>query len=245
MKPLKKLALATGLYRPARALHRAINPKKRRRFDEGKVFYSQFVRPGDLCFDIGANIGEKTEILLSIGARVVAVEPQPDLVRELRARASRRNCEVVQAAISDTPGTAKLHLRDIDTLASLYENWPGTPTGNIEVAVTTLDLLSAKFGRPSFAKIDVEGYERKILKGCSFQIPVMSLEYRSDPDGVKAIGDCIKMLAVNGQLSINFTAGDDHALLLREWLSIEQFLEHFPACVLPHYYGDAIIKMLP
>jgi hypothetical protein len=40
------------------------------------TFYRNFIRNGDLCFDIGANIGTRTEAFLELGAKVVAVEPQ-------------------------------------------------------------------------------------------------------------------------------------------------------------------------
>src|SRR6266436_503898 len=40
-----------------------------------RQFYGRFVKRGDLAFDIGANTGAKTAAFLSLGARVVAVEP--------------------------------------------------------------------------------------------------------------------------------------------------------------------------
>jgi hypothetical protein len=39
-------------------------------------FYQQFLQPGDLCFDVGANMGNRVEAFLKIGANVVVVEPQ-------------------------------------------------------------------------------------------------------------------------------------------------------------------------
>src|SRR4051794_16322556 len=48
--------------------------------------YRQFVRPGDLVFDIGANRGGKCAAFLRLGARVVAVEPNPGCVTALRRR---------------------------------------------------------------------------------------------------------------------------------------------------------------
>jgi hypothetical protein len=83
---VKQAAISIGLYRPARLLHRALVRSEREDFRAGVAFYGQFVRPGNLCFDIGANIGTKTEMLLALGAKVVSIEPQPDLVREVRAR---------------------------------------------------------------------------------------------------------------------------------------------------------------
>lgn len=43
-------------------------------------FYEQFIRPNDICFDIGANMGNRTEVFLKLGAKVIAVEPQSECV---------------------------------------------------------------------------------------------------------------------------------------------------------------------
>ena len=47
---------------------------------DNSIIY-QFLQPGDLVFDVGAHVGNKTEIYRSYGARVVCVEPQPGCVR--------------------------------------------------------------------------------------------------------------------------------------------------------------------
>src|SRR5688572_28540682 len=52
-------------------------------------FYRQFLAPGELCFDVGANVGNRVKIFLKPGARVVAVEPQRECVRTLRAAFGR------------------------------------------------------------------------------------------------------------------------------------------------------------
>src|SRR5690349_1606371 len=64
---LKSLPLVSSTLKKIR------KEKKRRRMIG---FYSQFVHKGDLCFDIGANIGDWSVVFLSLGASVVAVEPQ-------------------------------------------------------------------------------------------------------------------------------------------------------------------------
>ena len=46
--------------------------------------YSQFVRPGDLVFDAGAHVGDRVGAFRRLKARVIAIEPQPALVRTLR-----------------------------------------------------------------------------------------------------------------------------------------------------------------
>ena len=47
-------------------------------------FYSEFVHAGALCFDVGAHVGNRVGCWRRLGARVVAIEPQPDFVRILR-----------------------------------------------------------------------------------------------------------------------------------------------------------------
>ena len=48
--------------------------------------FSRFIQPGDLVLDIGANVGKLTAVFMSLGARVVAVEPQPACVTTLKRR---------------------------------------------------------------------------------------------------------------------------------------------------------------
>src|SRR4249920_1319317 len=49
--------------------------RRRRHARTGRRFYSQFIGRRSLCFDVGANVGTRAEIFLSLGATVVAVEP--------------------------------------------------------------------------------------------------------------------------------------------------------------------------
>ena len=46
--------------------------------------YASFIRPGDLCFDIGAHLGDRIHAGSELGARVVALEPHPGLMRWLQ-----------------------------------------------------------------------------------------------------------------------------------------------------------------
>src|SRR5437763_2433232 len=49
-----------------------------------RCFYRQFVNSGDFVIDIGANVGLKTRALLALGARVLAVEPNPICLERLK-----------------------------------------------------------------------------------------------------------------------------------------------------------------
>lgn len=244
MKPLKSFLLATGLYRPARALQRVLFPKERAIFREDVALYRQFIRPRDLCFDIGANIGAKSEAMLSLEAEVVSVEPQPELVQELRVRFSRYGARsvIVQSAIGDTPGRATLHLREATALTSLEDDWQGQTIGELTVEVTTLDDLIKRFGVPKFCKIDVEGYELKVLRGLSQPIRTLTIEYHCDDKCVAMARECIELLSQFGTAELNFTAERASGLLLRDWMNTRDFAAKFPACVQPHFYGDIVIR---
>src|SRR5262245_4899020 len=83
------------------------------RTNEVNVFRQilQGLRPGDVIFDIGANMGHKTDVFLRLGARVVAVEPDrsnQDILRQnfLSLRVSKKPVIIVGKAVSDRNGTA-------------------------------------------------------------------------------------------------------------------------------------------
>src|SRR4051812_35155473 len=114
---LKSVSRSMGAYRAARWVHRHV--MDRRSLDEfrrERDFLRQFINPGDLCFDVGANVGAKTEMLLDLGARVVAFEPQEECRRELIARIGERPVlTTVAAAMGPSPGKGTFFRRDRNT----------------------------------------------------------------------------------------------------------------------------------
>lgn len=183
--PLHALRRAYGLARSA-VIYRA-NPVKLRR---ARRFYRAIIKPGDLCFDIGAHLGDRADHFLKLGARVVAVEPQPLLFAALRRRfGGDPRVILVPVALGDAQGKAELAIDPMNpTVASLSPDFiaeAGRHEGfrhvrwreRVDVEVTTLDALIAAHGVPAFCKIDVEGYEHAVLDGLSHRLPALSLEY--------------------------------------------------------------------
>ena len=73
--------------------------------------YRQFVKPDDLVFDIGAHVGDRIAAFRRLGARVVAVEPQPALVKTLRLFYGRdANVAIEATAIGRAAGEIELSL---------------------------------------------------------------------------------------------------------------------------------------
>src|SRR3954462_783672 len=118
-----------------------------------RALFSGLVAPGDLVFDVGANIGEFTGAFRDLGARVVAVEPQPRLSAHLRRRfGGDPDVAVVATAVSDRAGEAILYGTTADALATLEAERATGATGpgadlewteRIPVPLRTLDSLVA------------------------------------------------------------------------------------------------------
>ena len=69
------------------------------------ALYARFVRAGDLAFDIGAHVGDRTGSFRRLGARVVALEPQPLCARAIRAiYAGDEQVTLVEAACGAQAG---------------------------------------------------------------------------------------------------------------------------------------------
>ena len=69
------------LYSVAKTVKRLINSLINRyrniyHHKEALHFYSQFIKKKDLCFDVGTNIGSRTELFLELGAKIICIEPQ-------------------------------------------------------------------------------------------------------------------------------------------------------------------------
>ncbi len=195
--------------------------------------YAPFVSPGDLVFDIGAHLGDRTAAFASLGARVVAVEPQPDFARWLRRlERGRATVTVREAAAGPRPGVAQLaRSARHPTLATLAHDWRdriahSNPTfrsvrwdETLEVPVTTLDLLIDEFGQPTFCKIDVEGFEAEVLAGLSRPLRALSVEFvRGSLDVGLA---CLDRLAELGVWEYNAISGERRDFRFDSWQTPE------------------------
>src|SRR5882672_1409779 len=87
--------------------------------------YAEFVKPGDLVFDIGAHVGNRVRGFAALGCRVIAVEPQPDFARLLRLLFARSpRIEVVEAAIGARAGKASLSISErTPTVTTVAAEW--------------------------------------------------------------------------------------------------------------------------
>ena len=190
------------------------------------VLYTQFIAPGDLVFDVGAHVGDRIAAFRRLGARVVAVEPQPALYRTLRLLFGRdARIALIPSAIGSAAGTGKMMVNvDNPTISTLSTDfiaasrtavgWEGEAwQRSIAVPITTLDALIEAHGMPTFIKLDIEGFEAEALAGLSHPVPALSFEFTTIQRDVGLA--CLKRCTALGYADFNAALGESQAL--GEW----------------------------
>ncbi len=209
------------------------NPLKLRRM---RAFYAQFIGRGDLCFDLGAHVGNRLWVWQKLGARVVGVEPQLACIRLLRSWYGRNpQIALVEEAVGAAPGEATLFVSaETPTVTTLSQPWIEAVQradsfanvrwdGAATVHVTTLDELIARFGEPAFCKIDVEGYELEVLKGLSRPLAAVSFEYIGAAHSMATA--CVERLSALGEYTFNWSKGEQHRWQSERWLTAGEMMQ--------------------
>jgi FkbM family methyltransferase len=193
--------------------------ERRARLDR---WYARFIGAGDLAFDIGAHVGDRAACFARLGARVVALEPQPAMARFLRIR--HRAVRVMQAACGARGGRVLLHVNAANPTVSTASKeflraadgatgWHGQAWNErISVPATTLRALIARFGEPGFIKVDVEGFEVAVLRGLPRPVRALSFEFTTIQRDVAHA--CLDRLVRLGFRHFNASLGESLAFAL-------------------------------
>lgn len=205
---------------------------------------------GDLVFDVGANLGNRSKVFVRLGARVVAVEPQQECAEFLqRAFAQTPDFHLVRRALGASVGEAEIMIADAHTLSSLSAKWVQAVResgrfSEIEwnrretARVDTLDNLIAEFGSPVFVKIDVEGFEKEVVEGLSKRVKALSLEFTHEY--LESTFSCIEHLCNLGEPRFNYCIGETMEFVLTEWVTaaeIRKELESLSGLVFGDLYA--------
>ena len=217
-----------------------------------RALYAQWVGPGDLAFDIGAHVGNRTRALAAIGCEVVAVEPQPAVAATLRTViGGNRHVRIVEAAVSHSIGRARLAVSErTPTVSTLADDWraarrhePGFAgvewNTSVDVETTTLDALIAAHGLPAFVKLDIEGGEAAALAGLSQPVRTVSFEFL--PQALEAVRACVDRLEMLGGYHYNWTAAESHRLASAAWLTRDDLLGYLGR---EDRHGDVYARLL-
>lgn len=220
-----------------------------------KKFYSQFIAPGDLVFDIGAHLGNRSEAFLDLGAKVIAVEPQPICIHFLSKKFKNEAKFTLKPVLianveqeidfyinssSPTISTAreKAWQENINLYSAAKPKWDTT----IKVPSRTLDHLIHENGLPSFCKIDTEGFEYEVLSGLTHPIKTISIEYL-EFDKVRII-KCFDKMQSLGRYLVNFSPGESQKWLWEKWKPVEQVKNILCSDTIKHRFGDFYFKLL-
>jgi FkbM family methyltransferase len=204
--------------------------------------YRQFVQPGDLVFDIGAHVGDRVAAFRRLQARVVAIEPQPALVKTLRLFYSRDPKVTIEAAAAgrqagfielivnlDNP-TVSTVSTDFIAAAAAAPGWQGqTWPKRLRVPVTTIDALIGRHGMPAFIKIDVEGFEAEVLAGLGQPVQALSFEFTLIQRGIARA--CVERCRALGYARFNATLGESQTFEHSDWIdanAIARWLDKLP-----------------
>ena len=210
--------------------------------------YADFVKPGGLAFDIGSHVGDRVGSFRRLGARVVALEPQPLCARVIRALyESDDGVTLVEAACGASVGEITLLVNtanptvttaspDFVKAADGAGGWEGQLwDARIRVPVTTLDALIAAHGVPDFVKIDVEGFEADVLAGLSRTLLALSFEFTTIQRDVAQT--CLDRLMEIGDYRFDIALGESQTMTFGRWITKDEMAEHIRA--LPHAANSA------
>jgi FkbM family methyltransferase len=211
--------------------------------------YARYMAAGDLVFDIGSHVGDRVAAFRRLGARVVAVEPQPALARTLRLLFGRDTAvTVVESAVGRKAGTVTLKLNldnpTVSTASTAFiaaargaPGWEGQRwTRSVAVPVTTLDALIARFGAPRFVKIDVEGYEAEALAGLAAPVPALSFEFTTIQRDVACA--CVARCAAIGYRAFAASLGESLAFVNERTLDADEMAAWLTALPASANSGD-------
>jgi membrane glycosyltransferase len=195
--------------------------------------YRRFIKPGDLVFDVGAHVGDRIAAFRRLGARVVAVEPQPLLAKTLKLLFGRNRSVAIEAvAVGRSGGELMLRINlDNPTVSTASDAFIEAARGapgwqheqwidRVAVPMTTLDALIARHGTPAFIKIDVEGFEAEALAGLTRPVAALSFEFTTiQPEVALA---CLERCVALGYAKFNAAIGESQAFAFEDWRCCEE-----------------------
>ena len=213
LREWRALLRSIRIYHLDRAHHRAMDR-----------LYGQFLKSGDLAFDIGAHVGDRISSFRRCGAKVIALEPQPGPLKVIRLLHGRdRDVIIIPSAVGAEKGQLTLNINSAnptvstasDAFVAAAQNakgWEGQIWDQtIEVPVTTLDSLITQYGLPKLIKIDVEGFEYSVMMGLSRAVPVLSFEFTTIARDVAQ--DCLDRAVILGYGQFNVALGESQKMV--------------------------------
>lgn len=159
-------------------------------------FYKNIIQKNDTVIDVGASVGLHTVQLLKLvglTGHVVAIEPVINCANELKKYQFKNGPQltIINAVANSECSQVKFIVHDEIGYSCVkdfgYTNQPGN---EIEISAITIDSLNLA---PKFIKIDTEGFELNVLKGCTNTIknsrPFFTIETENNIEVMQFFAD--------------------------------------------------------
>lgn len=216
--------------------------------------FKSIIKVGDLVFDVGSNMGDKSEIFLSLGARVVGFEPQYNCFKQTVNRFMNNiNFTSENLALDKKIGVETMYIANYHTISTMSKEfidetkkerftnyrWDETVKVNIE----KLDNMIVKYGLPEFIKIDVEGYELNVLEGLTNPVKYISIEYT--PELRKNAIECVEYIDKlnDNQTLFNYGYCNMSEFKYDEWISKDEIIKYLESIYdFKSEWGDVYCK---
>ena len=222
--------------------HKVPNAGGARKWTSGNFKRSQnsttiaILRPGDVCIDVGANIGFYTLIMSkAVGkyGKVYAFEPVPETFNYLQQiLQNSTNVEVFQMAMSNKVGVGDLISGGLGDLCACVAgegyyalDLNRAPQGKVDL--TTLDAFAEnkKLSRLDFMKTDCQGADLMVLEAGKKTInefrPKIICE-AIDHDRIKAMHDFFESI---NYYSVCIESGDTAGVITEHILGVPNILD--------------------
>jgi FkbM family methyltransferase len=170
----------------------------------------------NLIYDVGANDGSDTDHYLKMGYTVVAIEADPTLAGRLNTRFAEERAAgrviVLNVAVTETDQEkVSFYVCKDDCKSSLIRErveMDGGIIGSVEVSGRSLGSLFGEFGVPGYCKIDIEGYDARVIKGLAKyegRPTHISCEASGDPIGEIHLDNGLLYSALDALASIGYS----------------------------------------
>jgi len=169
-----------------------------------ETFFRRYLRSDDVVVDVGANFGLTALAAFSAvgsGGQVHAFEPHPRIFSFLVGNIEFNGAQAVvtpyNLAIGERPGTVFLTDERADD-----QNRVSSDATGVRVPMSTLDDAASRLPPVALLKIDVEGYEKFVLRGATQTLARTACVYFESSDKLAqhghALGEIVEMLASHG-----------------------------------------------
>ena len=210
--------------------------KKKEIRKKRRDFYLQFLNTGDIYYDVGANYGNRIDPIINDKIKIIAIEPQPKCIKKLKSK-FKNNIVLIPKGLGPKKDVMTMFLARAHTISTFSKDFIKATQESgrfskykwdkeIEVEIETLDNIISQHGKPTFIKIDVEGFELEVLKGLTMPIKYISYEY-TVPERTVSLINCIdRIVEISGEKNVvfNYSIGESMEWALNKWLSYQEII---------------------